>query len=258
MMRIGPLLLIFSFCFFTVATDAQAGCIRASSNPQEEHRINFEKAFYIGIVENIDVELYSDGYPKSLTIRPLQNFKGKIESPTKIVQDRSSVDVFKYTKGDIWRAVIVQDKDGMLFFPSGCGFKVDWEGLLKTADEPSPTLKSTIFECEKAGGFWKEFSYKYKCVYKSSDGGKICQDSNECEGFCTTRLSNEEESRISDARINAFNDLEKGANPFMDPYPLANIRKAGACTPWKNFIEGCNNLVQNGTVANIVCGHKDR
>lgn len=54
----------------------------------------------------------------------------------------------------------------------------------------SPTEPSTKSECLSKGGKWEEIRQKgkptgsYACAVKTSDAGKKCTDSSECEGAC--------------------------------------------------------------------------
>ena len=44
----------------------------------------------------------------------------------------------------------------------------------------------TETDCIAQGGVWNknDFSPRYWCVLKTTDSGKTCSDSNQCEGFC--------------------------------------------------------------------------
>ena len=53
--------------------------------------------------------------------------------------------------------------------------------------EPVKRLPSTQFECEKKGGFWRSIGLPGSppsCDLKTTDAGKVCSDSNECQGVC--------------------------------------------------------------------------
>ena len=45
--------------------------------------------------------------------------------------------------------------------------------------------------CEEEGGVWGEFGTPAKemCNIKTSDAGKTCTDSDQCEGYCVTKSS---------------------------------------------------------------------
>lgn len=70
------------------------------------------------------------------------------------------------------------------------------------------------------------------CNLPTSDGGKECTDTSECEGTCLAALSNEEQNLVM---------REK-----------KTIQTKGKCTPWVITV-GCQARVQNGKVNGILC-----
>lgn len=70
------------------------------------------------------------------------------------------------------------------------------------------------------------------CNLPTSDGGKECTDTSECEGTCLAALSNKEQNLVM---------REK-----------KTIQTKGKCTPWVITV-GCQARVQNGKVQGILC-----
>jgi hypothetical protein len=77
------------------------------------------------------------------------------------------------------------------------------------------------------GGKWGIFGQKETCNIPTTDGGKVCSDSRDCQGSCLADVTQ--------------NDLTKGA-----------VTIQGKCTPWK-ITQGCLALVRDGKVYNILC-----
>jgi len=85
--------------------------------------------------------------------------------------------------------------------------------------------------CEAQGGRWESGALTTQpyCNFPTTDAGKECADSSECEGACVADISREE--------IEAAGGI---------------IHTHGNCTAWKTTI-GCHAFVENGTVQGIVC-----
>ena len=88
--------------------------------------------------------------------------------------------------------------------------------------------------CEKQGGRWGRIGImpKESCNLPTKDAGKICSDSNECEGACIAELAKEDYKKVWEER--------------------RTIRTKGKCTPWV-IVVGCQARVQNGKVKGILC-----
>lgn len=86
---------------------------------------------------------------------------------------------------------------------------------------PSIIKSSKIKACEKQGGRWEYFLGRSRgfCNLPTSDGGKECFDSEECDGRCITYDSN-------------------GSN--------------GICSRWK-FTRGCHTYFEDGSAGTAVC-----
>lgn len=88
--------------------------------------------------------------------------------------------------------------------------------------------------CESQGGQWGPvgLSPKEICVMPTTDAGKVCSDSRDCQSACVANLS------VAD-----YNNLVKYHIP---------IHTTGRCTAWKVGV-GCNAYVENGVVNGILC-----
>ncbi len=92
---------------------------------------------------------------------------------------------------------------------------------------PIPTLSTTIWpprhrvSCEKQGGIWEQSGFSpARCNLPTSDSGKSCQASNECESFCT-----QSEEMVSSI--------------------ISGDEKSGICYGW-TYISSCITLIENG------------
>jgi len=88
--------------------------------------------------------------------------------------------------------------------------------------------------CEAQGGKWGRIgpSPRESCNLPTSDAGKVCSDSSECEGGCVANLSRADQDRITRDK--------------------AVIETQGKCTPWR-IVVGCMALVTDGKVRGILC-----
>jgi hypothetical protein len=89
--------------------------------------------------------------------------------------------------------------------------------------------------CENAGGIWWKLGPQgeYVCNMPTSDAGKKCLDSDECEGSCIPELSEDEINKL----------LEN----------VEVIQAKGKCTAWKIDSSGCHYFVENGEVGPRLC-----
>lgn len=87
--------------------------------------------------------------------------------------------------------------------------------------------------CESADGKWEKIglAQEERCNLPTSDAGKECSDSDECEGSCITKLSRDD--------LITANESE-AANP------------QGECTAWRITV-GCQNLVIDGKAQGVLC-----
>lgn len=95
---------------------------------------------------------------------------------------------------------------------------------------PVPTDKAY---CLAIGGRWGiiGMSANESCNPPTSDSGRLCRDSSECEGACIADLTADEMARLT---------------------PEKPISSDGACTPWR-FTRGCHAWVEEGKVNGILC-----
>ena len=93
----------------------------------------------------------------------------------------------------------------------------------------TPTDKES---CEALGGRWGSIglSLNEKCNLPTSDAGKECSNSAECEGSCIAELSEE--------------DWDKAVRGI--------VYTKGKCTAWKITV-GCQAFVEDGKVEGILC-----
>jgi len=64
------------------------------------------------------------------------------------------------------------------------------------------------------------------------DSGKVCSDSDQCQGLCIAKLTLSEEGQIQEN--------------------YTEIRKNGTCSAWTTVI-GCIYIVEDGTVGSALC-----
>lgn len=96
---------------------------------------------------------------------------------------------------------------------------------------PIPSDRAT---CEALGGRWARIGLApgESCNLPTSDAGKICADSSECESLCLADLSRADQDRVARTKT-----------------PLA---ASGKCAPWR-VVVGCIAVVENGMVKTILC-----
>lgn len=94
------------------------------------------------------------------------------------------------------------------------------------------TVPTDQENCVAKNGIWKKIGInpKEECNLPTTDGGKICDGSHQCEGVCLAELSKEE--------------IQKGMRGRL-------FKTDGKCSSWiKNF--GCRAYVYRGW-ASVVC-----
>lgn len=87
-------------------------------------------------------------------------------------------------------------------------------------------------DCEAASGQWQESDLK--CLVATTDGGKECNDSSECQGYCAVDLSQGPEIY----------------NKFISEGRAVEI--SGVCSE-NIFKYGCLAIVEEGWVKEIAC-----
>ncbi len=123
--------------------------------------------------------------------------------------------------------------------PVSCSFtcrqKVNgtWEDVScgKHGAIPTPQDKES---CESQGGRWGPIglSPEEVCVMPTTDAGKVCLDSSECQSACVADLNQLEDYITVNMHI---------------PIPAT-----GKCTAWKSVV-GCNAYVKHGVVNGVLC-----
>jgi len=93
---------------------------------------------------------------------------------------------------------------------------------------PEPPGEVLRAACQAEGGYFVETLEI--CRLPTSDAGKACKDSSECEGFCETNLSAGEISKVANEE---------------------QVEKTGACGQWKNFFSGCFYTVEDGATERL-------
>jgi hypothetical protein len=87
--------------------------------------------------------------------------------------------------------------------------------------------------CEAANGVWGPIGLApYDvCNVPTSDGGMICSDNSECEGYCFADLTPEMEDQLAQGK---------------------SLVTLGQCSDWTQEI-GCIAFVESGRVENMLC-----
>lgn len=88
--------------------------------------------------------------------------------------------------------------------------------------------------CEREDGHWSimGLSDKEGCILHTDDEGKVCSDSNQCQGMCLADLTQEEEDKLHQDKI--------------------AITKDGKCTG-HTINYGCLDIVKKGKVEGMIC-----
>lgn len=112
-------------------------------------------------------------------------------------------------------------------------------GPPRPPDENATSLTQTTLveeysreSCEMAGGKWGKtgLSARESCNLPTSDGGKPCSDTDECEATCLAQLSDSERARAMHGE---------------------KVAAEGKCSGWK-VIVGCQAFVNHGQ-ATLIC-----
>jgi hypothetical protein len=113
----------------------------------------------------------------------------------------------------------------MLMLLVGCGSNQEQK---KIADYPKDKES-----CEAANGVWGPIGLApYDvCNIPTSDGGKLCYDSSECDGYCLADLTPEMEEQLAQG---------------------TSVVTPGECSDWTQQI-GCIAFVESGRVDQILC-----
>jgi len=116
-------------------------------------------------------------------------------------------------------------------------WQIDTRVFHKKPFNPQEIFKTFDFPkdkeaCEVKGGIWKKIGPRpnEECNLPASDSGKICTDSEQCQGYCLAKLSPEQ--------------LRSGMKG-------KRIKTDGFCSPTLKTI-GCQGFIKNG-FANIIC-----
>lgn len=119
-----------------------------------------------------------------------------------------------------------------------CNKKVNgtWQEVSCIAEENNSTTEvpTDHASCDAVGGMWGVFDLTgvEKCVLPTSDGGKICIDSSQCEAACVAELTQEQRAALITTGI--------------------PIQTTGFCSGWKTAA-GCNAYVEDGMVYQVLC-----
>ncbi len=114
---------------------------------------------------------------------------------------------------------------GMAFFASDRGLATPTVGLELPGDKAA---------CESVGGKWGRIGIALQdgCNLPTSDAGRVCANSTECQGLCIADLSQNDYDRVR--------------------YNRVAIPTQGQCAPWRITV-GCVPLVRQGLVTQILC-----
>lgn len=107
---------------------------------------------------------------------------------------------------------------------------------LNFISQPAVRDTSTKQTCEAVGGRWGRHGELVEefCILPSSDKGKYCTDSDQCEGDCIAELTPEERRKL------------------IDEFGKHILPKTGKCSQWQQTF-GCYPFVENGVVDGILC-----
>jgi len=95
-------------------------------------------------------------------------------------------------------------------------------------------IPRTQAACEQAGGHWAPAGIFPQpiCRMPTHDGGRVCGDAEECEGFCLAELTSEQRDQM-----------------MRKPQKLAILGKCTPVTP----VFGCMAIVKQGFVTGLLC-----
>jgi len=107
----------------------------------------------------------------------------------------------------------------------------NYEPSLKTISLPGDKIS-----CEGIGGYWESISFSENgyCNKMTSDAGKECIDSDECEGHCITNISPDEFQKIQE---NGY------------------VEAKGTCSD-RMILTGCHGRVEDNRLAVTLCVDK--
>lgn len=108
-------------------------------------------------------------------------------------------------------------------------------GNTSKTDMPSADDITDKNSCESAGGSWGRVGIEVsesRCNLPTSDGGKSCVDSVDCEGWCIAELSPQDQDKVQSQR--------------------AVIEKSGKCSGWQ-IVSGCFPVVTQGVINGLMC-----
>lgn len=118
----------------------------------------------------------------------------------------------------------------------GCQGKINgtWQPTYCSNGTAVPSIPADNASCTAQGGTWGPIglSPEYVCVLPTTDSGKTCFDSSECQGACVAELNSLEYEILSKYHI--------------------PIRTNGKCTSSTSGV-GCNAYVENGLVTGVLC-----
>ena len=117
---------------------------------------------------------------------------------------------------------------------AGCNFSQQKEKNLSKLKITATAVPITKESCEALGGKWEKIGLasEESCNLPTSDAGKVCSDSSECEGSCLAELTADDLDKIS----------QQGKVVYTE----------GKCSPWR-ITAGCNAFVTDGKVESVLC-----
>lgn len=116
----------------------------------------------------------------------------------------------------------------LILIVSGCA-KTD---EIKTP-KSHPELPVDEITCIEKGGEWRKIGIApvEQCNLKTSDFGRECSDSDECEGSCMVDLQKDDLSKVQQG---------------------GTVTTKGLCSEWIIII-GCQTFVEDGKVSAVTC-----
>lgn len=230
-----------------VCSDVVMAC--KSIQPTDEMRAQMIKdAYYIGIMKIIDreeiaLDVDENGNPSrvaeyKLKLQLYNDYRDSAKSFPEIIFAygfNSSCSHYPKKVGAIFEHEIYMREEGFFLKEGARAFTTEHLAAAREKvglDEDVIALKN---KCEAGGGVWhgpaNEYSYTFFCRIPTSDHGKLCENSAQCEGSCIAELTQDEEI---DVWLKRFTAQKRDQLKFDQ-----TGNKRSTCSQWLH-IKGCD------------------
>lgn len=222
----------------------------AAATPDEQRLANIGKAHYVGVVKILDTLLLplapTDPEPMvEMKVRLFTDYRKNENAQPRDIQVKqtlSSCDIYPHKKGAVFEGVVYEREDGSYYFASEpMHFKPEEVEAYRKAVPFPDEITAEKTKCESGGNVWNFVANgQTECKAPTSDSGRQCTISEECEGICLAQFSKEA--------------LEKNFELIMigkDGIEAEKLeQKTGKCSQWVNMT-GCQYIFEGPRVRHI-------